>query len=675
MPFPGPLLRSLLYGIAAALIVFVLLAGTLLTQELRAALMPRLPALAVVALLAGAAGSLVAWRRLDDAQRWPSRFVHALERLRALGPGLRIAQADELPAAVEHSFNLVAAEWQAERTQRQAAIDHATEALATERDLFAAVLGELPNAVIACHDTGQILLYTPRAMELLNTHAPDSYLGLGRTIFSLFRRSAILHGLERMNRAAESASPSARVLLATREGALFHARFTPLHRGRASGFFLALEPTQAAPSEAADTEARIDHRRRLGKLRAAAEILHDAPDLSEAERQRFIAIIDEESRGLAEALPRQNDPQWPLEDTSAETLLALTRDAVAAVTRQAVHVADPPALWLRCETFSLLAILRDYASRIAAEGASALRLEIVEELSQPQLCLGWNPAVVLPPDVWRRWQHSVLDSPGSRLPLSPIEIVRAHGGEIWQQSSDAGACLTLRMRASEPTEHDRDAHAAVPVWDVAAPLVHADPLDHPLRALSFTVLDTETTGLDPSGGDEIIAIGAIHIVNGRILSREVFESLVASTRRIDPAAQQLHGIDAQMLQGQPSLAEVLPRLARFCEDTVLVGHNLAFDRRFLELAGDRSGVRLQQPGLDTLLLSQLLYPQAGAHKLEALAERLHVPVLGRHTALGDAILTAEILLRLIPMLEGRGYGTLRQALDAAAAVPLARLKY
>ncbi|MCH9828678.1 MAG: hypothetical protein K0U79_13130 [Gammaproteobacteria bacterium] len=670
MPFPGPLLRSLLYGIAAALIVFILLAGTLLTQELRAALMPRLPALAVVALLAGAAGSLVAWRRLDDAQRWPSRFVHALERLRALGPGLRIAQADDLPAAVEHSFNLVAAEWQAERTQRQAAIDRATQALATERDLFAAVIGELPNAVIACHDTGQILLYTPRAVELLNTHAPDRYLGLGRTIFSLFRRSAILHGLERMSSAAESASPSARVLLATREGALFHARFTPLRRGQASGFFLALEPAQVAPPE-----TRIDHRHRLGNLRAAAEMLRDNPDLSEAERQRFVAIIDEESRRLVEALPQHDETQWPLEDTSAETLLALTRDAVAATTHQPVHVADPPALWLRCETFSLLAILRDYSARIAAEGASALRLEIMEEASQPQLRLCWSPAVVLPPDVWRRWQHTVLDSPGSRLPLSPMAIVRAHGGEIRQQSSDAGACLKLRMQASEPAEHDRDAHAAVPVWDVTAPPVHADPLDHPLRALSFTVLDTETTGLDPSGGDEIIAIGAIHIVNGRILSREVFESLVASTRRIDPAAQRLHGIDTQMLRGQPALADVLPRLARFCEGTVLVGHNLAFDRRFLELAADSSGVSLQQPGLDTLLLSQLLYPQAGAHTLEALAERLHVPVLGRHTALGDAILTAEILLRLIPMLEGRGYATLRQALDAAATVPLARLKY
>ena len=282
---------------------------------------------------------------------------------------------------------------------------------------------------------------------------------------------------------------------------------------------------------------------------------------------------------------------------------------------------------------------------------------------------------MLPPDVWHRWQHTVLDSPGSRLPLSPMAIVRAHGGEIRQQSSDTGACLVLRMQGSEPAEHDRDAHAAVPVWDVTAPPVHADPLDHPLRALSFTVLDTETTGLDPSGGDEIIAIGAIHVVNGRILSREVFESLVASTRRIDPAAHRLHGIDTQMLRGQPALADVLPRLARFCEGTVLVGHNLAFDRRFLELAADSSGVSLQQPGLDTLLLSQLLYPQVGAHTLEALAERLHVPVLGRHTALGDAILTAEILLRLIPMLEGRGYATLRQALDAAATVPLARLKY
>jgi DNA polymerase-3 subunit epsilon len=142
-------------------------------------------------------------------------------------------------------------------------------------------------------------------------------------------------------------------------------------------------------------------------------------------------------------------------------------------------------------------------------------------------------------------------------------------------------------------------------------------------------------------------------------------------------SQQVHGITAQMLDGQPRLEEVLPAFHRFAEDTVLVAHNAAFDMRFLQLASARSGVRFEQPVLDTLLLSALVHPghPEAEHRLERIAERLGVRVVGRHTALGDAMVTGEVFLKLVPLLAERGIRTLREAREASMKTPYAKLEY
>jgi len=189
------------------------------------------------------------------------------------------------------------------------------------------------------------------------------------------------------------------------------------------------------------------------------------------------------------------------------------------------------------------------------------------------------------------------------------------------------------------------------------------------------VFDTETTGLDPSGGDEILQIGATRIVAGKLRRQDCFEQLVDPQRPIPAASIPIHGIEPAMVAGQPTIAEVLPAFHAYAQDTVLVAHNAAFDMRFLQLKEAASGVRFEQPVLDTLLLSALVHPQQDSHRLEAIAERLGVPVLGRHTALGDAMLTAEAFLLMIPLLEAQGIVTLGQALEASQRSYYARLSY
>jgi DNA polymerase III subunit epsilon len=88
-----------------------------------------------------------------------------------------------------------------------------------------------------------------------------------------------------------------------------------------------------------------------------------------------------------------------------------------------------------------------------------------------------------------------------------------------------------------------------------------------------------------------------------------------------------------------------------------------------------TGLRFDQPVLDTLLLSAVLHPNQESHRLEAIAERLDVAVMGRHTAVGDALVTAEVFLRLVPLLQARGIHTLGQARQASRQTYLARVSY
>jgi DNA polymerase-3 subunit epsilon len=71
----------------------------------------------------------------------------------------------------------------------------------------------------------------------------------------------------------------------------------------------------------------------------------------------------------------------------------------------------------------------------------------------------------------------------------------------------------------------------------------------------------------------------------------------------------------------------------------------------------------------------VVHPRQASHRLEAIAERLGVPVLGRHTALGDAMVTAEVFLKLIPLLAAQGIDTLGQAREAAQQTYFARVSY
>jgi DNA polymerase III subunit epsilon len=181
------------------------------------------------------------------------------------------------------------------------------------------------------------------------------------------------------------------------------------------------------------------------------------------------------------------------------------------------------------------------------------------------------------------------------------------------------------------------------------------------------VLDTETTGLEPSLGHRIIEIGCVELVNRRATGRR-FHRYLNPERDIDEGALAVHGITRAELEREPRFAEIAEELIDFIRGAELIIHNAAFDVAFLDmelgkLAGDRCTIGTLCQVLDSLALARELHP-GQRNNLDALCKRYSVDNSRRelHGALLDAQLLAEVYLA---MTGGQGALALGEAAGAA----------
>jgi DNA polymerase-3 subunit epsilon len=684
-----------------------------------ALLAPRWPLL-LLGWLFGAGAITLAARALWSRHVTPvGRLAEQVNAWRASA----VPQALALPGTpalddMALACNDLLAQRQLAYAERDAEVARAGAELARERNRLASLLVQSAQALVVCNRDGAMLLYNARARLQLRalSHAPSvadgaELVGIGRSIYSVFDRAQIEHALERVQQRLHrgSAHAAAQIMTTTHSGRLLRVQLTPVLdevAGKSdsglSGFMLTLDDVTR------DFDAAAERDRWLGQatsqISAAVQVLSGAvTDLSAATpggdgASRALARVHDQCATLrqhsAELVRHAAEgvaTRWPMEDMLAADLLAAAQHRLAQESLPRLAVESPPTeVWLRVDSYLLLEALAAVAERLVDAFTPrflGLRVQVAEQEGSAQLDLFWDGQSFSTETVMG-WELEPVGTSARRGVLTLREVLDRHRGQLafGRDRLRNESFLRFVLPLPATTEQAEPSAPAAPLYQDGRPefydfdLFQVRPFqgaldDEPLSTLAYTVFDTETTGLNPSQGDQVVQIGATRIVNGRLLRSESFEQLVDPGRPVSAANTAVHGITNAMLQGQPKIAEVLPAFHAFAQGTVLVAHNAAFDMKFLQLQEKATGLVFDQPVLDTLLLALVVQPKQSSHRLDALTERFGIAVEGRHTALADARATAEVLLRLIPLLEAQGIRTLGQARAASQQTQLARLKY
>ena len=275
-----------------------------------------------------------------------------------------------------------------------------------------------------------------------------------------------------------------------------------------------------------------------------------------------------------------------------------------------------------------------------------------------------------------QWQLRVHRTPGAEP--SPPSFAAGHrpsgrGSRVTDRAvAEPRSTYAPPGRPPSPSAfHSPGSHsAAVPGPDPGEP-VACDPADL-LASLSYVVVDVETTGGRPWSGDRITEVAAVVVRDGEV--REIFETLVNPQRSIPPLISALTNITWGMVKDAPVFRDVCEQLLSVMEGNVFVAHNAAFDWRFVTAEVARAnGYRLGGRQLCTVRLARKLLPHLRSRSLDHVAHHYGVTIRARHRAGGDALATAEVLLRLLRDARDRGCESW-PALEALVAKRKARRK-
>ena len=465
----------------------------------------------------------------------------------------------------------------AQRDDVEARISDANARLEAEKDRFAALLSDLTQGVLVCNSEGRILLYNARAQQLLDErgeegHIGGAFVGLGRSIFAVIDKSVIVHALDavRHKLADGSADPSAQLVTTRHRGQLVRANIAPiLDRERnVGGFVLTLENITRSVEINSRRDALLQSltegtRASLANIRAAIETMLAYPAMAEEHRHRFAAVINDEAAALSARLTQTISEhadtlkaQWPLEDMSG--LTCSPRSDADVESELAVSVladAGDAPVWLSVDSYSVVRAIVQVAARVCADfRVPEVALSLKPEGRFARIELRWQTeglgdrrvgkrAVAVGPRPFARAGHVAARGGGM------VQCRPAFGDDGIQPAvahDRAGKHIGAAARSEgRPEFYDFD------LFNQPGQSPELD--ERPLADLSYTVFDTETTGLEPSAGDEIISIGAVRIVNGRLLRQESFDQLVDTPRPLSRESIEVHGITPDMLVGQPRI--------------------------------------------------------------------------------------------------------------------------
>lgn len=640
-------------------------------------------------------------RTLQDIQR-------GTELMGTVNPAYRhrIETGDELQAVGEEINRMADRVGQA-RLGLEAEVTRATAELHLERAKLAAILHELDEGVLVMTLEGRVTLANRAAQELLGGGGL-----LGRTLSEFVDQEKLKHFQERLQTGGSAAE---RFTLHPGGGVVLQAGMTSFvdEQSRLIGFVLALrDVSRPAREEEAHQRALGDALRALrgslSSIRSLSESLVGEPGTADGTHRAVLAAIHDEALRLSALVTKMGGPEGlgltrspghsediAVADLFAVALRRLRSDGgdTGLVSTGEVTTALPG---LQAEVSGLsVALAWILKSMLARRDDGQVRLAPSRRGGVLQIDVGADGNGTVS-DLERCLDVPLRVEPGGSVTVR--EIVRQHAGEAWAYA-DAGRLgfrLTLPAAQSPRALERSGEEAAPPARFVGAGTVSGSPAAEPrparpqlydfslfeqmerhlipaerarqLDELTFVAFDTETTGLHPERGDRILSMAAVKVRGGAVKRHECFDALVNPGRPVPAESVRFHGITDAMLAGAPAIDVVLPAFQRFADSAVLVGHEVWFDLAFLRREADRMGLpplTVSHPVLDTGLLSQVVHGPALDHRLDAVASRLGVTIQGRHSALGDALATAEVLVRLLELLKKRGIVTLGEALDAA----------
>ncbi|TDR56640.1 DNA polymerase-3 subunit epsilon [Halomonas ventosae] len=578
--------------------------------------------------------------------------------LRGLGPDLmRVREA-----------------WRADRERLATAHAEGARSAARIRQELETLLQVLDTPLLLCDHHRRVLLFNQAAETLFEGHPG---LGLGKRLDALIPIASLEDALGQL---PDDGAP--REILVPCDERWLHV---VLRRVPDSNHETLLTLTDTTAAWTSEMGARADIAEMLPVLRRHSASLTSAADALVGVRddaatgelgKRLEAVIDEESRALAAQLERMGRLMEDMHREGERLVPLWSNDLWAALEERQdsaslrITPIGMPA-WLKGDAPALLALLDSLLPHLAAHAGQA-------EL-EGEVCLG-NRRVYLDL-IWRgrplgekvldEWRAERLDA----LPLAPRvgDVLRQHTSDAWSIADQDGEHARLRLPlpatervgAPRPRTPPRPEFHDFGIADMPPP--DSELAARPLKTLEVVAFDTETTGLELRRGDTVVSIGACRIVNARLLASDIFDLRVDPERPIPPASTAIHGITDDDVAGAPPLNVALPRFRDYIGEAVILAHNAAFDLLAIQPPG--GGIAFDMPVLDTLLLSRALDDSLDGHDLDSLADRydLSFPPGTRHTALGDARVTAELWLSLLPRLEARGIETLEQALALQAS--------
>lgn len=553
------------------------------------------------------------------------------------------------------------------------AVERETTRLAIDNARLQVLLADVPAGVMLCSADHQIVFYNGAALAALSGELAP---GLDRSVLDYLSAGPIRAAYDRL---AQGGAPDAAcdvLCAALQSGQMLAGRMRlvtlPGRAAEAPGYVLTLRDVTSDLRLHAGREALLEEV--FDRVRRPAANLQTVLAAGAAGVEEGRGVLMSEVDALAGAisdLARRYDSEqgrwWPMEDVRASELV---ETVVALLSRDGITViAEAEPLQLRCDAFRIGALLTHLCERLVSvirARALSIRIAADPEGTGALLTLGWQGDVVQV-GLLEGWLDVSLEA--GLDGITGRTVLAAHGTEVWPERGMAGRSL---IRLPLPV--------APAVTGLAAPVRRAavydfDLLDREptgelaktrLRDLTCVVFDTETTGLLPSSGDQIVQIAALRLLGGKRVPGEEFETLVNPRRPIPASATAIHHITDGMVAGAPTISVAGRRFHAFARGAVLVAHNAPFDLEFLRLHEEDIGQRFDNPVLDTMLLSAVVFGASETHTLDALTLRLgvEIPAEARHTAMGDTIATAGALEKMIPLLEARGCATFGEVVTA-----------